>query len=152
REAERATRLKSEFLASMSHELRTPLHTIIGFSELLIEEQDGQLNPKQVRFTNLIHKDSLHLLDLINDILDLTKIEAGVFELRKEVFDMAAAIDEVISSIRPQAEAKRIHLEANNAAHAMLSADPRRFKQILFNLLGNALKFTPEDEQIALET
>ncbi len=101
REIERANRLKSEFLASMSHELRTPLHTIIGFSELLAEELEGPLNEKQKRFIQHIHKDSLHLLELINDVLDLSKIEAGKVELRFEAFDVATAVEEVLASIRP---------------------------------------------------
>src|SRR5580658_7243161 len=87
REVERANRLKSEFLASMSHELRTPLHTIIGFAELLGEELEGPLNPKQQRFLGHVHQDSLHLLELINDVLDLSKIEAGQMELHLETFD-----------------------------------------------------------------
>src|SRR5690349_6120157 len=94
REVERANRQKNEFLASMSHELRTPLHTIIGFSELLGEQLEGPLNEKQKRFMNHIHKDSLHLLELINDILDLSKIEAGRLELRPEVFDFTAVLEE----------------------------------------------------------
>src|SRR5262249_10286658 len=100
REVERANRLKSEFLASMSHELRTPLHTIIGFSELLSEQLEGVLNERQKRFVTHIHRDSLHLLELINEILDLSKIEAGRLELHPEVFDMTAAIEETLSSAR----------------------------------------------------
>src|SRR5438874_6972074 len=92
REVERANRLKSEFLASMSHELRTPLHTIIGFSELLSEQLEGPLNEKQKRFVTHIHRDSLHLLALINDVLDLSKIEAGRLELRLETFEVASAL------------------------------------------------------------
>ncbi len=106
-----ANRLKSEFLASMSHELRTPLHTIIGFTELLAEELEGPLNEKQKRFLGHIHRDSLHLLELINDILDLSRIEAGRLELRPEVFAMRVAIEEVMATIRPQAVAKSLHLE-----------------------------------------
>ena len=87
REIESANRLKTEFVASMSHELRTPLHTIIGFAELLAEEMEGPLNEKQKRFVGHIHRDSLHLLELINDILDLSRIEAGRLDLRPEVFD-----------------------------------------------------------------
>ncbi|MBV8811950.1 MAG: PAS domain S-box protein, partial [Acidobacteriaceae bacterium] len=92
REAEQANRLKSEFLASISHELRSPLHTIIGFSELLIEQLEGPLNEKQTRFVNHIHRDSLHLLELINDILDLSKIEAGKLDLHREVFNPIDAV------------------------------------------------------------
>jgi PAS domain S-box-containing protein len=151
RQIERANRLKSEFLASMSHELRTPLHTIIGFSELLGEELEGPLNDKQQRFVNHIHKDSLHLLELINDVLDLSKIEAGRLELRRESFDARAAIDEVLGSIRPQSEAKRLTLEKNLPDFPPLYADRVRFKQILLNLLSNAVKFTPENGKIRVE-
>jgi PAS domain S-box-containing protein len=151
RQIERANRLKSEFLASMSHELRTPLHTIIGFSELLGEELEGPLNEKQHRFVNHIHKDSLHLLELINDVLDLSKIEAGRLELRREVFDANSALDEVLNSIRAQAEAKLIPVEKDVADLPALDADRVRFKQILFNLLSNAVKFTPERGKIRVE-
>jgi PAS domain S-box-containing protein len=147
-EIERANRLKSEFLASMSHELRTPLHTVIGFSELLSEELEGPLNDKQKRFVGHIHKDSLHLLELINDILDLSKIEAGRLELRREPFDAAAAIEEVLGSIRPQGSAKSIQLTTSISVPAALNADRVRFKQVLFNLLSNAVKFTPQGGRI----
>ncbi len=148
REIERANRLKSEFLASMSHELRTPLHTIIGFSELLREEVQGSLNEKQQRFIGHIHKDSLHLLDLINDILDLSKIEAGRLELRLESFHAGSAIEEVVSTIRPQASAKSHRLETRVDIPVAINADRVRFKQILYNLLSNATKFTPENGHI----
>ena len=146
-EVERANRLKTEFLASMSHELRTPLHTIIGFSELLGEQMQGPLNEKQQRFVEHIHRDSLHLLELINDILDLSKIESGRIELRMEAVDLAAVIEESLSSIRPLAQAKSLTLEGRaapvSAALPQLQADPLRLKQILMNLLSNAVKFTP---------
>ena len=144
RETERADRLKSEFLSSVSHELRTPLHTIMGFSELLAEELKGPLNDDQKRFIEHIRTDSAHLLELINEILDLSKIEAGRLDLRREALDMTAAIEVVLDSIRPRGEAKSIRIEATLPAGLMLYADCLRFKQILFNLLGNALKFTPE--------
>jgi PAS domain S-box-containing protein len=150
REIERANRLKSEFLASMSHELRTPLHTIIGFSELLGEELKGPLNQDQKRFVGHIHKDSLHLLDLINDILDLSKIEAGRVELHREVFDTGAAIEEVLASIRPQGLAKSIQIETALDIHVRVDADRVRFKQVLFNLLSNAVKFTPEGGHVTV--
>lgn len=152
REVERANRLKSEFLASMSHELRTPLHTIIGFSELLAEEIEGPLNPKQQRFMNHIHQDSLHLLELINDILDISKIEAGRLGLHREVFDIASSLDDVLASLRPQATAKSIHIDTNLAIPKTVSADPLRVKQIFFNLLSNALKFTPEGGSIHVQS
>ena len=151
RQIERANRLKSEFLAGMSHELRTPLHTIIGFSELLGEELEGSLNDKQHRFVNHIHKDSLHLLELINDVLDLSKIEAGRVELRPEVFDIQAAFEEVLGSIRPQAEAKALALEIEIVEVLAVRADRVRFKQILLNLLSNAVKFTPEGGRIRMQ-
>src|SRR5262249_13804237 len=111
REVERANQLKSEFLASMSHELRTPLHTVIGFAELLAEELEGPLNDKQKRFIDHIHTDSQHLLALINDILDISKIESGRVQLRREGFDVDRALEETLSSIRPQAAAKSITIE-----------------------------------------
>ena len=151
REVERANQLKNEFLASMSHELRTPLHTIIGFSELLAEEIEGPLNEKQRRFTDHIHTDSLHLLDLINDILDISKIEAGRLELRREAFDVSLALEETLSSVRQQGKAKSIGIETKLSIPATIFADRLRIKQILFNLLSNALKFTPEGGRVEVE-
>jgi PAS domain S-box-containing protein len=151
REIERTNRLKTEFVASMSHELRTPLHTIIGFAELMAEELEGPLNEKQKRFIGHIHKDSLHLLELINDVLDLSRIEAGRLELRLEMFDMMAAIDEVLATIRPQAVAKSLNLRASVSTSVTLHADRVRFKEILYNLLSNAVKFTPEGGRIRVE-
>jgi PAS domain S-box-containing protein len=151
REVERANRLKSEFLASMSHELRTPLHTIIGFSELLTEELKGPLNDDQKRFMSHIHRDSLHLLELINEVLDLSKIEAGRLELHPEQFEMAAAMDETLSSIRALAAPKFINVEKRVASGVSLYADRVRFKEILYNLLSNAVKFTPDGGQVWIE-
>ncbi len=149
-EIERANRLKSEFLASMSHELRTPLHTVIGFSELLAEELKGPLNADQSRFVGHIHRDSMHLLELINEILDLSKIEAGRLELKLETFDSGAAIEQAVATIRPQCDAKSIRLEAELASEVPIDADALRFKQILLNLLSNAVKFTPEGRSISV--
>lgn len=151
RELERANRLKTEFLASMSHELRTPLHTIIGFSELLAEELEGPLNDKQRRFVQHVHKDSLHLLELINDILDISKIEAGRLELRREAFDFAALVAESLASVRALAEAKTQRLEAELDVPTAVDADRLRIKQVLVNLLSNAIKFTPEGGRIRVE-
>jgi PAS domain S-box-containing protein len=152
REVERANRLKSEFLASMSHELRTPLNTILGFSELLSEERAGILSDKQKRFVTHIQRDANHLLELINDILDLSKIEAGRLELRLEPFAMAVAVAEVLSSIRPLAAAKNIAVESDVDTSLMLQADRLRFKEILYNLLSNAIKFTPAGGRIWIES
>jgi len=151
RELERANRLKSEFLASMSHELRTPLHTIIGFSELLSEELEGPLNEKQQRFVQHIHTDSLHLLELINDVLDISKIEADRLELRPEAFDLTALVAESLSAVRSLADAKSHKLETALNVPTALEADRLRIKQVLVNLLSNAIKFTPEGGRIRLE-
>jgi PAS domain S-box-containing protein len=151
REVERANQLKSEFLASMSHELRTPLHTVIGFAELLNEEIEGPLNEKQKRFIGHIHKDSMHLLDLINDILDLSKVESGRLRIEREVFEVAQSVEEALDSIRPGAAAKNIGIEAEIAVSTAIFADRVRFKQILYNLLSNAVKFTPERGKIRVE-
>jgi len=151
REVERANQLKSEFLASMSHELRTPLHTVIGFAELLGEELEGPLNEKQKRFIGHIHKDSMHLLELINDVLDLSKVEAGRVRLHREAFDVVQCMDEALASIRPGAAAKSIAIETDFAVSTAILADRGRFKQILYNLLSNAVKFTPEGGRISVE-
>jgi len=148
REVERATNMKSKFLASMSHELRTPLNAIVGFSDLLSDETPGPLNPKQKRFVTHIKQGSAHLLQLINDILDLSKIEAGLLELRCEDFDLTDALPEVLSTIRPLAMAKNIEVHQNLKSRLALYADRVRFKQILYNLLSNAVKFTPKDGRV----
>ena len=149
--AESASKAKSEFLASMSHELRSPLHTIIGFSELLGEGIDGQLNEKQKRFVQHIQKDSQHLLTLINDILDLSKIEAGRLELHLEVVDMESMIAETVERIGPQAEGRGLELAVEVAQGMQAWADRVRTHQLLLNLLSNALKFTPNGGRITIE-
>ena len=148
---EQADRAKDQFLAGMSHELRTPLHTVIGFAELLAEELKGPLNEDQKRFADHIIRDSRHLLDLINDILDLSKIEAGGLELRREIFDGGSAIGEVLSSVRPLAQAKLIRIDTHIEPVPALDADRLRFKQILYNLLSNAIKFTPIGGNVQLD-
>jgi len=149
-EVERANQMKSEFLSGMSHELRTPLHTIIGFTELLEEEIEGPLNAKQQRFIHHIHRDSQHLLALINDVLDLSKIESGRLELQHELFPLAEGLEEAVSSVRPRGEAKSIHIETSVPEGLEIFADRLRFKQILYNLLSNAVKFTPEKGRISV--
>ncbi|MGC2326626.1 MAG: response regulator [Candidatus Sulfotelmatobacter sp.] len=151
REVERATQMKSAFLASMSHELRTPLNAIVGFSDLLAEETSGALNAKQKRFVDHIKQGSIHLLQLINDILDLSKIEAGQLELHSEEFFVKDALPEVLSTIDPLAMAKNIRLEQTLKSKCLVKADRVRFKQILYNLLSNAVKFTPKGGQITIE-
>ena len=144
RETERANRRKSEFLASISHELRSPLRTIIGFTQLLVEELEGPLNERQKRFLTHIGSDSSHLLQLVNEILDLSKIEAGKLDLHLERFDAIEATSEVVNSIAPLASAKSIRVEQAVGTGFSLRADRLRLKQILLNLLSNAVKFTPE--------
>jgi PAS domain S-box-containing protein len=148
REVERANRQKNEFLASMSHELRTPLHTIIGFSELLTEQLEGPLGEKQQRFVGHILQDAQHLLELINEILDISKIESGRLELKRESFDFSQCVEEVLGGIRHQAATKNITLENKNSFHDSLYADRLRVKEILYNLLSNAVKFTPEGGRV----
>jgi signal transduction histidine kinase/DNA-binding response OmpR family regulator len=150
REVERATQLKSQFLASMSHELRTPLNAIIGFSDLLAEKTADHLTDKQQRFVGHVRNGARHLLQLINDILDLSKIESGLLELRRETFNISEALPEVLSVIRPLAMAKKIRIEHAQETFSVY-ADRVRFKQILYNLLSNALKFTPEGGRVGVE-
>lgn len=150
REVERANRLKSEFMASMSHELRTPLHTVIGFAELLGEESQGPLNEKQKRYVRHIHRDSQHLLELINDILDLSRIEAGRLDLHSEEFGVRPAVEEVVSSIGALAGVKAIEVAVQLAGQLMVFADRLRFKEVLMNLLSNAVKFTPNGGRVTV--
>jgi PAS domain S-box-containing protein len=152
RDVEQANRLKSEFLASMSHELRTPLHTVIGFSELLIEEVEGELNPKQKRFLGHILQDSRHLLQLINEILDISKIESGKLELQAGTFDFASCLNEVMAGIEQQAASKNIKLENRTTFGEPVYADRMRLKEILYNLLSNAVKFTPNGGSVWVES
>jgi len=150
-EVERATQLKSKFLASMSHELRTPLNAIVGFSGLLADEIAGPLNEKQRRFVSHIKQGSAHLLQLINDILDLSKIEAGQLDIHCQDFDLQEALPEVLSTIRPLAMARGITLRENFETAGSVHADRVRFRQILYNLLSNAVKFTPREGEVAVE-
>jgi PAS domain S-box-containing protein len=152
RDVERANRLKSEFLASMSHELRTPLHTIIGFAELLQEGHEGALNESQKRFVNHIHRDSEHLLELINDVLDLSKVEAGQLTLKREIYPLTRSVGEALDAIRPGAAAKGIMIEERGERNSLIDADPLRVKEMLYNLLSNAVKFTPEGGKVWIDT
>jgi PAS domain S-box-containing protein len=151
REVERANRLKSEFLASMSHELRTPLHTIIGFSDLLAEELKGPLNETQKRFVEHIRNDSRHLLELISDTLDLSKIEAGRLTLHPEEFNASEALAGWIEKLRPLANNKKQTIVEAYASDLGVFADPIRLKEILYNLISNAIKFTADGGTITIE-
>ena len=142
-ELELANRHKSEFLANMSHELRTPLNAIIGFSEVLKEEMFGQLNPKQSEYAADIHSSGLHLLSLINDILDLSKVEAGRMELDVSTFDIGPMLNNVLILIRDRAQQGRLKLELHLQPEMdPIDADERKVKQIMLNLVSNAVKFT----------
>jgi GAF domain-containing protein/anti-sigma regulatory factor (Ser/Thr protein kinase) len=152
RELEAANRHKSEFLANVSHELRTPLNAIIGFSEVLLEKYFGELNDKQNEYVDDILSSGRHLLSLINDILDLSKIEAGRMELEVTNFYLPDAIDNALLLIRERATRHGIKLDrAIDERLGDLSGDERKIKQVLVNLLSNAVKFTPEGGQIKVE-
>jgi signal transduction histidine kinase len=151
RELEAASRHKSEFLANMSHELRTPLNAVIGFSEVLREQMFGELNDKQVEHVQDIHASGQHLLSLINDILDLSKIEAGHMELSFGEFDVPTAIANALTLVKERAARHGVKLEVEvDSGLGSFYADERRFKQILLNLLSNAVKFTPEGGKVSL--
>lgn len=142
--AEAATHAKSEFLAKMSHELRTPLNAIIGMSRMLTTQRFGPLTAKQADYLNDVIHAGEHLLALVNDILDLAKIESGRMELRPEGFSVRAAVNGVVSTLRPLAAPKNLPLRVESLEpDGEIAADPARFKQILYSLLSNAIKFTP---------
>jgi PAS domain S-box-containing protein len=149
-EAERASKFKDQFLSTMSHELRTPLNAVLGFSDLLADERYGTLNDRQQRYVSHIHTGGKHLLKLISDILDLSKIEAGRMELTREHVTVAPAFAEVINALSPLAEKKSQVLLQRVETHLQVHADAMRFKQVLTNLVGNAIKFTPEGGRIEL--
>jgi len=150
-ELEMAGRHKSEFLANMSHELRTPLNAIIGFSEVLLEEMFGRLNEKQRDYLGDIAASGYHLLSLINDILDLSKIEAGRMVLDVVEFDLSADIEIALTFVRERAGQKGITLQAIvDGRLDRVRADERKIKQVLLNLLSNAIKFTPEGGRIEI--
>jgi PAS domain S-box-containing protein len=150
-EAERANKFKDQFLSTMSHELRTPLNAVLGFSDLLADERYGSLNERQKRYVSNIHSGGQHLLKLISDILDLSKIEAGRMDLAIQDVPIESAFSEVLSTLRPLAEKKSQTLSQNAQAHLIVRADITRLRQMLMNLAGNAIKFTPEGGRIELE-
>jgi protein-histidine pros-kinase len=146
-----ANRLKSEFLANMSHELRTPLNGIIGFSEFLVDEKPGPLNAKQKEYLGDILNSGRHLLQLINDVLDLSKVEAGKMELHPEMFAVGRAVEEVCSVISPLANQKGIAIGFQiEATVSSITLDRHKFMQVLYNLLSNAVKFTQEGGHVRI--
>jgi len=151
RELLEADRMKSRFLATMSHELRTPLNSIIGFSEILRTRLEGRLEPKFSRFLDNIHSSGEHLLALISDMLDLSKIEAGRMEIQPEKVCVERVLDGVCAIIRGVAKEHGITVRAEPSEQLpALDVDPVRFKQILYNLLSNAVKFSPESSTVRI--
>ena len=141
--AEDADRLKSAFLATMSHELRTPLNSIIGFTGILLQQLAGPLNPEQRKQLEMVRDSGRHLLALINDVLDISKIEAGQLKVSGEPFDLRSSIEKTVAIVRPLAEKKGLALHTELAPEiGRLVSDPRRVEQVLLNLLNNAVKFT----------
>jgi signal transduction histidine kinase len=148
---ETASRHKSEFLATMSHELRTPLNAIIGFSQVLKERMYGDLNAKQAEYIDDVLSSGQHLLTLINDILDLAKVEAGRMELQRATFALPGVLENAMSLVRERAIRQGVGLSAAiDPSVGLIEADERKVKQILFNLLSNAVKFTRSGGQVAL--
>jgi len=151
-ELARASRLKSEFVANMSHELRTPLNAVLGLSESLLEQRSGTLTERQVRAVRTIESSGAHLLGLINDILDVSKVEAGKLELQVGEVNVRAICEASLQLVQQQAMGKRLDVQFTCEIEARpMHADARRLKQILVNLLSNAVKFTPQGGKIGLE-
>ncbi len=151
RQLEAASRHKSEFLANMSHELRTPLNAVIGFSEVLLQRMFGELNAKQDEYLKDIYASGQHLLSLINDILDLSKVEAGRMELAPAPFHLPGALENAVTLVRERASRHGIALELHvEPALGEITGDERKIKQVVLNLLSNAVKFTPEGGRIGL--
>jgi signal transduction histidine kinase len=150
-ELEAASRHKSEFLATMSHELRTPLNAIIGFSQVLKQQMYGPLNERQADYVDDVLSSGQHLLNLINDILDLAKVEAGRMELQPSTFELPELLDNAASMVRERATRQGIGLiVATDDSVGGMEGDERKVKQILFNLLSNAVKFTPSGGKVTL--
>jgi signal transduction histidine kinase len=150
-ELAKSSRMKSEFLAVMSHELRTPLNVILGFSEVLLDQTFGPLNPKQARYSENILASGRHLLSLINDILDMSKVEAGRMKVAPEPFDLRQTAEEIQQQVRNLAVKKGLDVHLGNVPPVTPVTDPKLFRQVLLNLLSNAIKFTPAGGRVDLD-
>lgn len=148
-EIQKSDKLKSDFISHMSHELRTPLTSILGFSDILLNEFIGQLNNKQKEYINDIKVSGLHLLGMVNEILTISKLESGMTNLNRKTFKIKIAIDEVVNMITPLLVDKK-HTFKKNIQDDEIFADYQKLQQILFNLLSNAIKYTPENGLIEL--
>jgi signal transduction histidine kinase len=149
---ENTSRMKSSFLANMSHELRTPLNSIIGFAEILKDKMFGDFNERQEKYLSHILTSGRHLLQLINNILDLSKVEAGKMKLNLEPFSVNRVIDEVQTIIKTLAYKKNIEIQLELCPEVIMYGDAAKIKQILYNLLSNAIKFTPEKGLVIIHT
>lgn len=143
-----ADKIKNDFLANISHELRTPLNAIIGFSEVLSMKMFGPLTEKQEEYVTDIHVSGLHLLGMINEILELSKIEAKAIKLAISKFNLQTSFNEVVNIVRPLADKKKIELQKDAKEFVEIEADYQKIQQILYNLLSNAIKFTPDNGKI----
>ena len=146
-----ADKAKNEFIANISHELRTPLNAIIGFSEVLGSKIFGELNEKQAEYINDIYTSGVHLLGMINEILDISKLESNAMKITYTDFIPNNAINEVLSVMRPLANKKSINVSFNSNTEEKATLDYQKFQQILYNLMSNAIKFTPENGTIDIE-
>jgi signal transduction histidine kinase len=147
--AELSDRAKSDFLANMSHELRTPLNAIIGFSQMLVDEKAGSLNPNQKEFLSDILKSGEHLLEVINDVLDLAKVATGRLELKAESFSLREAIADTCGIVKPMADEKNVTINIDAPIdNDIVTLDPLRFKQVLYNLLSNAIKYNYDNGDV----
>lgn len=145
-----ADKVKNEFLANVSHELRTPLNSILGFSDILGTQMYGNLNSKQEEYINDIKVSATHLLGMINEILDMSKIEANAMKIVKSAFWISRAVDEVVNILHPLAEKKNIKIVKNLEVDFEVFADYQKIQQILYNLLSNAIKYSPENDNVEI--
>jgi signal transduction histidine kinase len=153
READYANRTKTEFLANMSHELRTPLNAILGFSEIIEQQMFGAIGERYAQYARDIHRSGEHLLALVNDVLDLAKLEAGKLELREAEIDVQDLVDDCLSLVRGKADAGKIRLSRDlTPAAPKIRGDARALKQVLLNFLSNAIKFTPEGGAVVVRS